>query len=1297
MFSRNVESIQINTVEKPSGLIYSVHKGGLILWLGGENGLFAVVGNKTFKFEGSNLPFYGADIEDIYEDTQGFLWVATFGKGVFYSKLDDFERMNFLKSPTFDSQYCVEFNTTSNVLLVNCSDKIIELNRRENYELFNTKGSLDTENSQITKFSVTTDSVYASLDAKTIIKYDITSKAIDIIHKTHTEDKINTIFVDSRSQLWLGLKSGLAVIPKGSNEVVSIEKSKEGFGVSYIFTSKDEQLVFYDGAFKTLTCCDLDKPVVINILESIEVERVYDVEALNDDLYLFSAPVKGVTTSSKLNRAIGGFQSPSSELISNIEFSYPIDKETIAIATNNIIYLYSLENKRLTKLVESSAYIDQVFFLNTNEFLYSSEREGLVHVTTGSKPFIKTKLFFPDRGYISHISKASSEEIYFSVVGGSKKGLYKLDANFNVENIRSDINPDGFIFTKENKPFLASRFYGILSFDDFGKNGIENNYITNCLVEASDGTLWVCTDGAGLGYFDPKSKETRYIDPKYTANSRFIRELVQDTDGYFWVMTNQGLVRYDHINKTSFLLGEEEGIADVDFEITASINLTNDRILVAGDTKNYIIDTQSANESINKRLAQQSDVVLTSVSTKQDQKSDELTHNSPVTMQEMLLPSDNLTLSLNFAVNNFLDRNIIAFEYRMLGLNKVWTSVSPTNSQVTYTTLPSGSYQFQVRALDPKSTATQPITTLALTVLPPFWQTWQAYALYSVVAFLTLLFGYKYRIYRLRVSNDTLELAVHERTVSLAQSQNKIGDLLQHKESLFANTSHELRTPLTLITSPIEKLEEEIQDAKQQKYIQIIKRNTKRLCLLVDHILELSQIDSKSYNNKQPYQYDVCLQLLVDLFRPISRGKHQSLTLKIDDAGAGYLTTDSLEKVVSNLVINAIKYTPINGSIDVHASANESFYKICVTDNGPGIPEEELSHIYGRFTRLSTSENTQGTGLGLALVKEVLQNNGGDIKVTSVVGQGSSFTVLLPLSDINSAPKNVSTFTHTITDYVIAEVSDNGENCVTEDNDLTEEKNLLIVEDDSEMRGLLYDLLKPHFNCVVAENGEQGFTAILEYIPDLVITDLMMPKMSGFELADKIRMNELTSHIPILILTAKGDQQSRLEGWTRYVDDYISKPFHGPELILRINSLIAIRALLRGDYSNLITEEPLNKLTRLVGSSFTNARDKKFFKRFVKMIETSYTDGKLCRTEAASRMAISERQLNRKLNGLVNLSFNEYLRKYRLAKAKLALQQGQQISVVAYDVGFSTPSYFSNCFKTEFKVSPRKYVESLQS
>jgi CheY-like chemotaxis protein len=523
------------------------------------------------------------------------------------------------------------------------------------------------------------------------------------------------------------------------------------------------------------------------------------------------------------------------------------------------------------------------------------------------------------------------------------------------------------------------------------------------------------------------------------------------------------------------------------------------------------------------------------------------------------------------------------------------------------------------------------------------------------------------------------------------------------KTRFFSNVSHEFRTPLTLIIGPLEDiLSKETLTEKNRVAMERMHRNAIRLLGLINQLLDLSKLDAGSMK-LEISESDIMRfsRLIISSFQPLADRKNIQYTVNIPEKKyVTYFDQDKFEKILTNLLSNAFKYTPADGEVKCQLkidsrgrNEDRDFIEIQISDSGPGIPIEMVDKIFDRFYQVEGSwkHSSGGTGIGLSLTRELVGLQHGQIKVESREGKGSTFTIVMPLGkdhldkhEFLIAEKEFLEGAD-IVNVVIA--SGSYENQQTEDGAMDEQDGkprILVVEDSEDVRAHLFDNLKDQFTIQEAVDGEEGLSLATNSIPDIIITDLMMPRMDGVELCKKLKTDEKTSHIPVIMLTAKATVESRIEGLETGADAYMTKPFNMQELQTRLRSLIEQRKLLRERFSK---ESELGPSDIAVTSV-----DEKFLHKAIKIIEDNLGDCDFDVTAMTGEIGMSRMQLFRKLKALTNQTPSEFIRTIRLKRAAQLLKKNfGNVAEITYEVGFNNLSYFAKCFRELYGVSPSEY------
>lgn len=534
---------------------------------------------------------------------------------------------------------------------------------------------------------------------------------------------------------------------------------------------------------------------------------------------------------------------------------------------------------------------------------------------------------------------------------------------------------------------------------------------------------------------------------------------------------------------------------------------------------------------------------------------------------------------------------------------------------------------------------------------------------------------------------NNLELKVKERTIELEEAQ-------KYKDNFFANISHEFRTPLTLILEPIEQILKLAKVDKVKENARLINRSAKKLNRLVEQLLEIGRIEAgKMVLKTNPKNIVSIMRDMVQSFQ--SFAEHKGITLKLiynEDEIIVYLDTDKIDKILSNVVSNALKFTPQRGNVTIEIVKRRDVVEITVSDTGMGIPESETEKIFDRFYQVNSgiTREYQGTGIGLSLTKELVELHSGSISVDSEEGKGSVFKIVFPLGKQHLKPEEIiSDFNGKKTEVEIYFDSGIESESFIENNSFEELLDsskyvILIVEDNAELRKYLVGILIDDYRTIEAVDGEDGIKKAFGYIPDLVISDVMMPNIDGYKLCSELKNDIRTSHIPIILLTAKAAIKDKAEGFTSGADDYIPKPFDSALLKIRINNLLEQRARIHEHFKKIgLVDLP---------SSQADSIDKRFLQKVYDSIIKNISDDSFGVEKLADDIAVHRSLLHKKITALVGVPPIDLIKRIRLnTAAKLLETKSGNISEIALEVGFQNPSHFSECFKKQFGISPSKY------
>lgn len=656
-------------------------------------------------------------------------------------------------------------------------------------------------------------------------------------------------------------------------------------------------------------------------------------------------------------------------------------------------------------------------------------------------------------------------------------------------------------------------------------------------------------------------------------------------------------------------------------------------------------------------------------------------------IETLEIPTHSRNFTLSFAALDYTNSTDIEYAYQ-LG-DEQWYHLGKKNS-VSFVNLPAGEYHFRIKATNGNGIWMKNIKTVNIHVLPTFSETNWAKALYILLfmivsLFISYIFFYIY---------------------SLRHKVNMEQRLAEIKVRSFIDISHELRTPLTLISGPVsEVLSQEPLTARAKKHLQLVQKNTNRMLTLINQVLDFRKIQNKKMKLTIEYINIVALlQNIMDSFRLLATEKNIDFSLQTDcPAVFLWIDGDKFEKIIFNLLSNAFKYTPANQSICINIDEHDKDVSISIADKGAGIQKNKIPQIFERFTTLSQDSDMQpSSGIGLSLVKELVKMMHGEIRVESEIKKGSTFILNLP-----KGKKQYSKDTNI--EYILNDTYDrkgitdqNGTaiSGTTSDSDFPETPTkILIVEDNAELREFISDVLSTIYDIKEAEDGISALKEIEKDIPDLIITDIMMPNMDGIQLIKHIKSNIQTCDVPLIILSAKSSLEDRIYGLQLGIDDYIPKPFSADYLKTRITNLITQRKNLQSAFLSRFNarQEKDRNIDEKVSDPQIISLDEAFMQKMTDFMEANYSNDELRVNDLAEYMNMSRTVFYRKVNGIIGISPIEYIKDFRLNKAKYLIKSGMSFSEIAFAVGFSDPNYFGKIFKKEFGMTLTEYKQQCDS
>ena len=827
----------------------------------------------------------------------------------------------------------------------------------------------------------------------------------------------------------------------------------------------------------------------------------------------------------------------------------------------------------------------------------------------------------------------------------------------------------------------------------------------SCMLEDSEGNIWFGSDN-GVSQFDGRDFINYNRNDGLPHNN--IRSIIEDQERNIWISTEGGIAALMPVSEAPkptsgweakhyrcFTFDKGDGLKCLDFALNSACLDQKNRIwwgcssgLTMLDLGSFAFPTHDLQIGLASIEISQKHVDYRWMKhekyrgvlpfgdlLKKTFEEVEPFYNYP---NSWSVPHNIDHLIFHLTSTNLVAPHQTKYSFFLEGADRGWSHPSTSNT-TEYRNLDPGSYTFRAKAVGSAKKWSDPMA-YSFSIYPPWWQTWWAYFVYAVLLISLVLFIRRYELKRQNLA--------HQLDLENIRS-NKLEEINAIKARFFANVSHEFRTPLTLMLGPVKELIASYPKSNLS-YLQLIQGASHRLLNLINQLLALTKVDARKMKLRAssldfiPFTREIfALFISMAEYRNIQYTYHSNT-----ETQCGYFDPELFEQILVNLLDNAFKFTPNGGEVHLAVESREQVLLVSVSDSGPGIHPNHLPHIFDRFFQIEEAEvgTGIGTGIGLALVRELVQLHHGEVAVESNVGRGSRFIIEMPLGKNHLKDEELLEESRS---YSSAEVTMLGAlnqkgTKFHEVNGANKELPLvLVVEDNADMRTYIRQIIGGRFRIVDAVNGEQAMIFARKYIPDFILSDVMMPVMSGLTLCHKLKTDALTSHIPVLLLTARADIENRIEGLKLGADAYLAKPFDKQELLVRMEKLIELRRQLQVHYQNLV---------HLDANEYAGVEmQHKFIQQLRQHVEENLGNHKFEIPQLCRLMQMSRAQLYRKVKALTGKSVGHFIRTHRLRKAMILLKTSQlNISEIAYEVGFQDPAYFSRTFSEEYGMSPSK-------
>ena len=825
----------------------------------------------------------------------------------------------------------------------------------------------------------------------------------------------------------------------------------------------------------------------------------------------------------------------------------------------------------------------------------------------------------------------------------------------------------------ENKTEFTNYFKSTNS-----KRPLSHNSVYDILIDKQN-RIWLGTRH-GLNLFLGNNEFESWTEQKQFPNAVVYSVQNDETDN-LWLGTNEGIIKFDPSEESFTQYNVEDGIQSKEFDIHARYRDSDGTIYLGGIAGvTYFHPNNLKNIDTPKTLYFSQLRVKDEIITPKDNDQSFLIHTLSET-KNLKFKHNEFPFYLQFSSIDYRLQKNVSYAYKLLPSDVNWNPLK--DPEIQFLNLAPGDYTLLVNGFSRGKEWNQPPLEIKISIAPPWWTTWWAY-----ISYVLILGILSYSFYQFQL----------DKKMALAES-TRLRDINQLRNSLYTNITHEFRTPLTVILGMADTLKTNLNEnelGEAENSIAMIKRNGGNLLQLINELLDLAKLESGTME-LQLVQLDIVpfVKYLSESFHSLTEEKHINLTVYSEiDTLEMDVDTNKITSIITNLLSNAIKFTSESGEIVVHLNRisknNSPYFMIKVKDDGFGLSETDLPNIFDRFYQVdaSTSRLEEGTGIGLSLVKEFVELMGGTISVKSTLGNGSTFHIQLPITNtaiaISDTDSNIEkTFTH----HFDAQNKFNRQHLQDPDSKLPL---ALLIEDNKDVAYYLKTCLKEKYQTIHAINGAIGIKMAYNRIPDIIISDVMMPEKNGYEVCSILKTDERTDHIPIILLTAKATVKDRITGLSHGADAYLAKPFIKEELFTRLDQLVLLRKKLlqkfhKDNYNELLVEKGTTP-------------EAKFLQKITKIITNEMNNSNFGTAQLAFKLNLSESQVYRKLKAITDVSTAVHIRSIRLQKAKELLQTTQRtISEVGYDVGFNNPSWFSRAFKDEFGFPPSDLTKSLKN
>ena len=1195
------------------------------LWIITHSGKLELYHQKTDSFKHIKLPF---DASTVFQDKDLNVFIGSYNKGLFKIDAKTKDTIQIFKNNSNKTIYNIIEQDSS--ILVASSGYVYNLKKDNSYNELPVIGS-KIENFSVLKKNKNGDIWLGSYGSGLFFK----SKSSNFFSKFKAPNlpenlNIEDLLIDSKNRLWVATYgNGVYLIDFKTNVIENFKANKNNpFAIHYndmLCLYEDATGIIWLGSDGTGASYYDAHLIKFNILTNNQVPKTVNVDM-----------ARCITTDNLDNIWIGTSGKGLTVVNQKTDNYKTFTTENTALASNRIISLNFIENELwighqgygLNIIDSNGKYKFYPKIKNLTIWSIVKAAENQAWLCTEQNGII---LFDKNKGILKQYNTKNSS----------------LKSN-NVRALTLGKNNDIWIGTDDNGLFKLNKQTG-----DVKKIDLINDKIKSLFIK--DHILWVGTYGNGLKEYDTTKNTVTIFTEKEGLPNDVIYGILPGKNENLWLSTNNGLSQFilNNNEKRFENFSVYDGLQAKEFNTGAYFKDEKGTLIFGGlEGINWFHPKQLTFNTIKPKTIISKFEVFS--------KTRDLTPN-------LNLKHNDNTVTFTFSSLHFSQPERNAYKYKLVNHDKNW--IESGNSNIAhYTNLPPNDYKFQVVSSNYDGVWNNSPTSYAFTINQPWYLDTLAIFSYIILGILLSFAIYRYLKWRWHIK---MQLQFEQKETE------RLKQLDGFKTKLYTNISHEFRTPLTLITGPIEKQLSNPKLSKTDKTeLTLVQRNSKRLLNLVNQLLDLSKLETGNLSlSVSQGNLGIFLKQLVKGFLFNAEEKNIAFSYNITPIDNAWYDKDIIEKIVTNLLANAIKYTPNGGYINFDVNTQQGQIILTFINNGNTLKSEDIGKLFLRYYQKNKS--TDGVGIGLSLVKELTILSHGNIVAHALNEDDIQFTVTLPIerSFFNASEFAEEAFSNT------PEIDENHD-LQTSTNTLKQPL-MLIVEDDQDIRIFLKSIFKNEYIVEEAINGELGIKKAIKIIPDIIISDIMMPKTDGIALCNTLKQDERTSHIPIILLTAKSGNDNEIKGLKTGADDYVVKPFNSEKLKIKVKNLIELRLQLQQRYSNGLELKDIA----------TTSVEQQFLNKLKDVLTENITNSSFNSAVFTNKMHMSRMQLHRKLRAITGLSTTEFIRSERL-KLSLKLLQTSDLSIseIGYQIGFNSPSYFIKCFKEKYQCTPSEYV-----